>query len=146
MGQRYQRDTTLLGQRLALAEYQAQNLKQRSLIYLIIVGALLLIMALGAFLFVFRYRAKRRLTRQMQKITELRMDIVRNRVSPHYIFNVLGTILPKLRRYPEPVEPMEMLIDVLRGNLLSSGKIAVALSDELAPGSTVCSPSPLQQG
>lgn len=131
MDQRYRRDTTLLRQQLDLAEYKAQNLQQRSLIYLIIVGALLLIIVLGALLFVIRYRAKQRLTRQMEKITELRMDIVRNRVSPHYIFNVLGTILPQLRYYPELLEPMDMLIDVLRGNLLSSGKIAVTLHDEL---------------
>ena len=129
--QRYQRDTTLLRQRLDLAEYETQNLQQRSLIYLIIVGTLLLTIASAALLLVVRHRAKQRLTRQMEKINELRMDIVRNRVSPHYIFNVLGTILPKLRRYPELLEPMDMLIDVLRGNLLSSGKIAVPLTDEL---------------
>ena len=59
------------------------------------------------------------------------MDIVRNRVSPHYVFNVLNTVLPKLRNYSEVAFPLELLIDVLRGNLLSSGNVETTLSAEL---------------
>lgn len=129
---RYQRDTTLLSQKLALADYETRNLRQKNYFYLFAAGTVLFALVCAGVLWLMRRRSRKRLEHQMRRITELRMDIVRNRVSPHYIFNVLGTILPKLRRYPELVQPMEMLIDVLRGNLLGSGKMTVTLRDEMA--------------
>lgn len=132
MGERYQRDTTLLHQQVALADYSAKTARQQNFI-LLIIGALILLALVATLIIVtYRRRTQERIKRQMQHITELRMDVVRNRVSPHYIFNVLGTVLPKLQRYPELVEPVELLIDVLRGNLLTSGKVAVPLCDEIA--------------
>lgn len=132
MGERYQRDTTLLHQQVALADYSAKTARQQNFI-LLIIGALIMLALVATLIIVtYRRRTQERIKRQMQHITELRMDIVRNRVSPHYIFNVLGTVLPKLQRYPELVKPVELLIDVLRGNLLTSGKVAVPLCDELA--------------
>lgn len=131
MAGRYQRDTTLLRQHLAIADYAARNVRQQS--YIILTISLVALLALAATLIIvlYRRRTQERMKRQMERITELRMDVVRNRVSPHYVFNVLGTVLPKLQRYPELVAPVEMLIDVLRGNLLTSGKVAVSLCDEL---------------
>lgn len=132
MEQRYRRDTTLLQQQVALANYRTQSIQQQNYIILAVASALILLLVSAITFIYLRKRNAQRLKRQMEKMTELRMDIVRNRASPHYIFNVLGTILPKLQRYPEMVGPVEMLIDVLRGNLLSSGKVAVMLCDELA--------------
>lgn len=128
---RYQRDTTLLRQRLDIADYATKNVRQQNTI-LIILSALIALAMLAALIIIYyRRHTQERLKRQMERITELRMDVVRNRVSPHYIFNVLGTVLPKLQRYPEMVQPVEMLIDVLRGNLLTSGKVSVPLCDEI---------------
>lgn len=132
MAGRYQRDTTLLRQHLAIADYAARNVRQQN--YIILAVALLALIALTGTLVIvlYRRRTRERMKQQMERMTELRMDVVRNRVSPHYVFNVLGTVLPKLQRYPELVGPVELLIDVLRGNLLASGKVAVPLCDELA--------------
>ena len=128
---RYQRDTTLLQQRLAIADYATQNVRQQYYIILSLSVILALVLTATLIIVFYRRRTQERLKQQMERMTELRMDIVRNRVSPHYIFNVLGTVLPKLQRYPEMVEPVENLIDVLRDNLLTSGKVAVPLRDEL---------------
>ncbi len=132
LGNRYQRDTTLLHQKVVLSNYEMENARQEK--YIIAAVMLIVILVLTALLIITvnRRNALKRLAKQTERITELRMSVVRNRVSPHYIFNVLGTIIPKLQRYPELVKPSEMLIDVLRGNLLSSSKAAVTLSDEIA--------------
>lgn len=129
---RYQRDTTLLQQRVKLAELSNRSVRQRS--YIIIGVGVLIVLALATLLafMIYNHRARQRFKLQLEQITQLRMDIVRNRVSPHYVFNVLNTVLPKLQQYAEMVKPIELLIDVLRGNLLSSGQMAVPLSDELA--------------
>ncbi len=128
---RYQRDTTLLQQRVKLAELSTQSMRQRS--YIIMgVGALIVVALAATLAFMFyNHRTQRRFKLQLEQITQLRMDIVRNRVSPHYVFNVLNTVLPKLQQFPEMVKPIELLIDVLRGNLLASGHMAVPLCDEL---------------
>lgn len=132
LASRYQRDTTLLRQQISISEYAAQTARQQNIILIVIIVAVALALAATLIIVCYRRYTQNRMKQQMERMTELRMDIVRNRVSPHYIFNVLGTVLPKLQRYPELVEPVELLIDVLRGNLLTSGKVAVKLCDELA--------------
>lgn len=128
---RYERDTTLLSQRLALADYKTRNAQQNS----IIMGGVTVVLVLGlcivAGIWLYRRRMQRNLTTQMERITQLRMDVVRNRVSPHYIFNVLNTVLPRLSQHPDVEVPVNLLIDVLRGNLLTSGRTSVLLKDEL---------------
>lgn len=131
MEMRYNRDSTLLSQKLAIADYKAQAAQHQTKFVLLALLAIVLTVIVAGMSLLFRRRTQQRLKRQREKITELRMDIVRNRVSPHYIFNVLGTILPKLRPYPGLAEPLELLIDVLRGNLLSSRKMSVPLRDEI---------------
>ena len=60
------------------------------------------------------------------------MAVVRNRIAPHYIFNVLNSVMPIFRRYEELSEPVNLLIDVLRGDLLSSEQLAVSLEKEIS--------------
>lgn len=132
IGLRYRRDTTLLRQQLYLSDLQTRNAQQRGYLFLAVSAAIVLALAATLTILIYRRRTRSRFKRQMEKITELRMDIVRNRVSPHYVFNVLGTILPKLQGHPDLEEPVDLLIDVLRGNLLASGKVAVPLADELS--------------
>lgn len=131
MGQRYRRDTTLLRQEIALSDYATQTARQQSYIVGSTLTALVIALAVVIAIVMYRRRTERRLQQQVERMNELRMDIVRNRVSPHYIFNVLGTVLPRLQQYPDLAAPLELLIDVLRGNLLTSGHVAVALRDEV---------------
>ena len=128
---RFERDTTLLHQQLALADYETRMARQGNLIMTVIAAALFLLLAFLFGLWLYRRRVSRRMQQQIDRITELRMDIVRNRVSPHYIFNVLNTVLPRMSRHPDINVPITLLIYVLRGNLLTSGKVAVTLHDEI---------------
>ncbi len=132
MAIRYQRDTTLLAQRLAIADYKAQTAQQRTVMFTGLAVALIVMLTAGIGMMWYRLRTSRRIGRQKEQIMELRMDIVRNRVSPHFIFNVLGTVFPRLARHDDVGVPLELLIDVLRGNLLTSGRMAVNLKDEVA--------------
>lgn len=128
----YRHDATLLKQRTALADYKQRETRhslQLALLALCLVGMVLV----GTLIFhLYRRQQHRKLALQREQTTALRMEVVRNRVSPHYIFNVLGTALPMLQRYPEMVAPLELLIDVIRGNLLASGQVAVTVADEIA--------------
>ena len=127
----FERDTTLLHQRLALADYGTRVARQQTLVMAIVSVSLAVLMAIAVGVWFYRRHTRRRMERQMERITGLRMDIVRNRVSPHYIFNVLNTVLPRLSGHADVNVPIGLLIDVLRGNLLTSGRVAVPLHDEL---------------
>ncbi len=122
MEQRYERDTTYLSQRFLIADY-------------LVVGLLSVAVIALVFLFAFLWwqrRAEIRFKQQREVVAHLRMGIVRNRLSPHYISNVLGTLVPKIRQYPELADTTDLLIDVLRGNLMASAQECVALEDEIA--------------
>ena len=132
MEQRYERDTTYLSQRFLIADYQKKATQQR---FTIVVGLLSVAIIALVFLFAFLWwqrRAETRFKQQREVVAHLRMGIVRNRLSPHYISNVLGTLVPKIRQYPELAETTDLLIDVLRGNLVASAQECVALEDEIA--------------
>ena len=131
MSQRYARDTTLLRQRLDLTSYKAREERRENIVLLGIALALIVVLTVVLATIVYRRRTQGRLKQQMEHITQLRMQIIRNRMSPHYLFNVLGTMLPKMQRYPELEKSIDLFIDVIRGCLLTSDKLAVPLSVEL---------------
>lgn len=60
------------------------------------------------------------------------MAVIRNRIAPHYICNVLNSVIPAFRQYNDLSEPVNLLIDVLRGDLLSSEQLAVSLEKEIS--------------
>ena len=47
------------------------------------------------------------------------------------MFNVLNTVMPTFKQYSELAHPLQLLIQVLRGNLLASEKMAVELQEEI---------------
>lgn len=129
---RYEQDTTLMRQRIVIADYRAKTSRQQAWIVGITGG--LIILALGIIVIVTlgHRRAERRHRSQVQQMARLRMNIVQNRMQPHYVFNVLGTILPRFSRYPELSKTIGLLIDVLRSNLVVAGKTAISIGEEYA--------------
>lgn len=88
---------------------------------------------LGAVLvFVYVRRKNERIyARQLALVTRLRMDNVKNRISPHFTLNVLNAIMPAMRQYGELSHKMQLFVKVLRSNLLASDKVAVTLAEEM---------------
>lgn len=129
---RYEQDTTLLQQKNTIMRYEARSSQQQLLIIGIILGTITLALIATIGVIVWRRRAERRYQAQVRQTSKLRMSLVQNRMQPHYIFNVLGTILPRLNNYPELSGDVGLLIDVLRGNLLIADKTAIPLKDERA--------------
>lgn len=128
---RYRQDTTLLKKDIKIAQTEASV--QRWMWLALIVGLVFIVITLSMICVFFYIRRKKELRykQQVETITRLRMAVVRNRIAPHYIFNVLNSVMPALRRYDELSEPVNLLIDVLRGDLLSSEQLAVPLEKEI---------------
>lgn len=127
---RYSQDTTLLRRDVVIAqkeqkvsELQSLNILAISLLVIVVLTAVLILVYI-------RRRKDRRYARQIATITSLRMENVRNRISPHYMFNVLNSIMPSISDQENISQPMNLLIDSIRGNLLISEKMAVTLQEE----------------
>ena len=128
---RYSQDTTLLKRDVLIAGKNVQLSEQRTTIVFTV--GLLLVVVLGAVLvFVYVRRKNERVYgRQLALVTKLRMDNVKNRISPHYTLNVLNAIMPAFRQYDDLSHKLRLFVKVLRSNLLASDKVAVTLEEEL---------------
>lgn len=128
---RYSQDTTLLKRDITIANNKAQISLQKGTI--ILSTSLLISSLLLAFIIILHIRRKseRKYNRQMAMVAELRMENIRNRISPHYVFNVLNAIMPTFKQHTDLTHPLQLLIEVLRGNLLASDRIAVELGEEI---------------
>ena len=129
---RYEQDTTMLHQKVMIAELHQKEAKHESIIAIASLTLIIMIMCFLALSTWMKYKTGKNLRKQFDEITSLRMGVIRNRVSPHYIFNVLGIALPKFRQYPELTHPIELLIDVIRDNLMVSDKISESIGNEIS--------------
>lgn len=128
---RYRQDTTLLKMDIQLINARDEMSRWKTIAYYCV---LLLLLSLSASLCWILYRRRKHEKQywiQMATMNRLRMAVVRNRISPHFIFNALNIILPKGRQYDGLAYPIRLLIKVLRGNLFFSEQIAVSLKDEI---------------
>ena len=128
---RYRQDTTLLKKDIRITQTEAKAQQWMWLAWIAGLGLIIVVLLMVCALFYIRRKKELRYKQQIATITQLRMAVVRNRIAPHYIFNVLNSVMPIFRRYEELSEPVNLLIDVLRGDLLSSEQLAVPLEKEI---------------
>lgn len=126
---RYQQDSTLLAHRALIQEQQIDMLELRNTkLYWIIgfVALFLISLAVGIY-----YRKQRALTesRNRRAVSAMRLENLRNRLSPHFIFNVLNQ---EMHLHPEVEQGQLMqLVKMMRRNLELAEQLSVSLEKEL---------------
>ena len=127
---RFKQDTAIVRRDLILLSTQAEA-KSSRLILLLVIG--LLVVGVLALVVFYRYKSlrhKHQHREEMNRMMALKMENVRNRFSPHFVFNVLNIFISNLPKGVN-VKPLRLLIQVLRANLLTCDQVAVSLEDEL---------------
>ena len=127
---RFKQDTAIVRRDLILQSTQAEARSSR-LILLLVIG--LLVVGVLALVVFYRYKSlrhKHQHREEMNRMMALKMENVRNRFSPHFVFNVLNIFISNLPKGVN-VKPLRLLIQVLRANLLTCDHVAVSLEDEL---------------
>lgn len=127
---RFKQDTAIVRRDLTLQSTQAEA-KSSRLILLLVIG--LLVVGVLALVVFYRYKSlrhKHQHREEMNRMMVLKMENVRNRFSPHFVFNVLNIFISNLPKGVN-VKPLRLLIQVLRANLLTCDQVAVSLEDEL---------------
>lgn len=128
---RYRQDTTLLKMDIQLINTRDEMSRWKTIAYYCVLLLLLSLLASLCWILYRRRKHEKQYWIQMATMNRLRMAVVRNRISPHFIFNALNIILPTFRQYDGLDKPIRLLIKVLRGNLFFSEQIAVSLKDEI---------------
>lgn len=127
---RYRRDSTLMNKEILIQQAENKVLLLHQWLYIGGLVVLLLIVAAGTWL-VYRHRKRDMEEMKMRTaITSLRLKNIRNRISPHFIFNILGREISSLKDKESNVHLHE-LIKLIRRNLELTESMTVTLADEL---------------
>lgn len=127
---KYAQDSTLMKKEIFIREKENQVLQLHQWMYMIVGGCFLLI-AIAFVIILYRKRLREKEQWRMQNaITSLRLENVRNRISPHFVFNVLNREM-NLHKGEEESKNLIGLTKLIRRNLELTDCLAVSLADEL---------------
>ena len=124
---RYQQDSTLMAHRVLLQKNEVLVLRQTQFV----VFAVAVVSILTA-VFLYLYSKKKRallLARNHRTVSTLRLENIRNRLSPHFIFNVLNREMAE--RNVEEKQELSSLVKLMRRNLELAEQLCVTLAEEL---------------
>lgn len=126
---RYQQDSTLMSQEVLIQakENEVLELRQTRIIWIALCGAAFLVIV-----FIYMYSKKKRallLVESRRTVSTLRLENIRNRLSPHFIFNVLNQEMAG--RKEEEKHELASLVRLMRRNLELAEQLCVTLSEEL---------------
>lgn len=126
---RYMQDTTILHHEYLIKEQKSQikNIKMISYLW-----NFLLILALISLTFILISRKRKMeilLIKQTDALGKLRLQNIRNRISPHFIFNTLNNNISDSTSKTE--NKLIPLVSMMRKSLQLTEKIAISLQDEL---------------
>lgn len=127
---RYKQDTSLLRKNILIQE-QKSDLEYFRLAKYFWLSVFFVFVVVAVFVFLY-HRKKNDLLRlqHLNQISKLRMESVRNRVSPHFIFNVLNHEIISERNDSERSE-LRGVVKLLRHSLEITEKLCVPLAKEL---------------
>ena len=126
---RYQQDSTLIAHRVLLQEQKNKVLVLRQTQFVVFAVAVVSIMTA---VFLYLYSKKKRallLARNHRTVSTLRLENIRNRLSPHFIFNVLNREM--VERNVEEKQELSSLVKLMRRNLELVEQLCVTLAEEL---------------
>lgn len=128
---RYSQDTSKLKHNIILSENKADLQKMRLIsilsLSLLIIGVIIISIAIQ----LNRKKRESRFAKQYSTIAKLRMENIRNRISPHVLFNMLNAVMPTFKQDDTLVHLFRLLVQSLRSNLIASEKMAVSLEEEI---------------
>ena len=128
---RYQQDTTLLAQRNYIETQKTEIQRTRVTAFLwIVIAVLLAVIAVTVYLLMRRQREKI-VARHIEHIGKMRMENIRNCLSPHFTFNVLNHEIANYADNDPRRRQLMSLVKILRRSVEVSSQMTVTLEQEL---------------
>ncbi|OQY00521.1 MAG: hypothetical protein B6I20_08635 [Bacteroidetes bacterium 4572_117] len=114
-----------------IASKEAENSKQKAFIFTLVAGLLVLLLSGGLIIYFIQKQRKLRHQQQLNKISSLKLENARNRVSPHFLFNSLNTVQNELGKNTEASQRLNAIVNMLRNSLLNIEKPSITVEQEL---------------
>lgn len=125
---RYRQDTTLINKQNLLVVKDEQLQRSRTFWFSV---ATILVVLLVAIFFITRRQRDKMIARHINKISKLRMENIRNCLSPHFTFNVLNHEIANYEEDDPRRRNLYSLAKILRRCVELSSQMTVTLSEEL---------------
>lgn len=128
---KFQRDTTIISQRndITLNQHKIQTYKYRQ--YFFIAGIIVLLLFVALIILYFRKVRALNYEKSLRQIAGLKMENVRSRISPHFVFNVLNNIWAIIDDRENAKIQFDNLVNLIRRSLINTETIAIPLADEI---------------
>ncbi|WP_366139706.1 histidine kinase [uncultured Parabacteroides sp.] len=128
---RYRQDTTLLKREVIIRQQagRMEYLEMTRWIWILLFVILLIVSGM-----VYYYMKRKRRAQwlsHIDQVTKLKMESIRNRVSPHFIFNVLNREICSEEEGSSRRTQLSGLVELLRSSLEITEKLSVTLAEEL---------------
>lgn len=127
---RYRQDSTLMKKEIFIKEKESQVVLLHQWIYILVLVFLLIISFSGLFIIYRKRRFDKKMWNMQTDISTLRLENIRNRISPHFIFNVLNREMIKYDNDDEK-NNLVNLSKLIRKNLELTGSLSISLDEEL---------------
>ncbi len=122
---RYERDATILNQRVVISSKEAKLMR----LYAYLIAAIFIVLGLITFVLHRQKRVRWREKQMLRRIAKMKMENVRNRISPHFIYNALNHEL--LARQEGRPSSLNTLVDLLRQEQSLVSTFCTTLREEL---------------
>ena len=127
---KYKVSKAVMQKEILIRQQENQVLRLNQWIYILVFGTLSMVAFIWAF-FLYRRRKNEKKVWDMQtSINSLRLDNVRNRISPHFIFNVLTHEMDRFQNVTDKSN-MQTIVHLLRRQLELADQLSISLADEL---------------
>lgn len=128
---KYRQDTTLLNHRVFIARQEAEIESLHGRYYAAVLAAVVIICLFAGYYFYMRHRRSELYHTYIMNINRLKMQNIRNCISPHFTFNVLNHEIELDSASGEKRGRLTNLARLLRKSLDTADRVAVPLLDEL---------------
>lgn len=128
---RYKNDTTIINKNKKI---EMSNKKISDMRFILTVSILLIIILVITFAFVITIKKRKEEERQRQMLLTLnqyKIESLKGRISPHYIFNVINALMPGIKNHKELQYPVRCMVRLLRNGISAGNNIFVELSKEI---------------
>lgn len=127
---RYKQDSTLMKKEIFIKQKENQVLVLHQWISILVLGILLIVSFSGMFIIYRKRRFDKKIWNMQTDISTLRLENIRNRISPHFIFNVLNREMVKYDNDDDKNNLLN-LSKLIRKNLELTGALSITLEEEL---------------
>lgn len=127
---KYKQDSTLMQKELFIKEKDNEVLRLHQWLFILVIFFIIVIAAVVIAIVYRKRKQDRKMWNMQTAISSLKLQNVRNRISPHFVFNVLNR---EMATYTDDADKSNLnnLVKLIRKNLELTESVSVSLESEL---------------